>query len=140
MVCLRKGCEGGGIANALALIFNILILLEYYPEAWLKNRTTLIPKEGKDATKAEKWRSLTISSILARICSSCIKARIETYASLSVRQRGFVEGKGCFINSTLLDESIHRGKRSSLSVAQLDLLKAFDMIPHSAIGETLTYT
>lgn len=104
---------------------------------WKRNRTSMIPKEGKDASRAENWRSLTIASILTRLFSTCIKARIKRKTSLSTRQRGFVQGNGCYINTLLLDEAIRRGKRRELCVAQLDISKAFDTVHHTAIWEAL---
>ncbi|XP_044760391.1 uncharacterized protein LOC123317843 [Coccinella septempunctata] len=58
---LRKGN-----IEVLHLLYNQLLLTGKLPTEWSMNRTTLLPKEGKDLTKAENYRPITIASLLSR--------------------------------------------------------------------------
>jgi hypothetical protein len=49
-----------GLPIVLAVLFNIIYLTCHYPKSWKENRTTLIPKNNKDLSKAENWRPITI--------------------------------------------------------------------------------
>jgi len=55
-----------------------------------------------------------------------------------VRQKGFTSKNGCKQNVILLTEAIQRSKASNVGVFSiLDISKAFDTVPHSAIGAAL---
>lgn len=125
-------------ANTLAVVFNVALFRGTYPRAWLKNRTTLIPKAGKDLAKAENWRPITIAPIAGRIFSGMVEARLLRQVTVSERQRGFRPGNGCHVNCWILDEVLRQGKRSRVVGVQLDVSKAFDTVSHAAIAEVLS--
>lgn len=68
--CLRNYPS---IFGTLAVISNIVLFRGVYPAAWKSNRTTLIWKAGKDLTKSENWRPITISSLLTRLFSRVLR-------------------------------------------------------------------
>jgi hypothetical protein len=45
--------ERRGHATLLAKVYNILLISGLYPNEWRRNRTTLIPKGGKDLAVAK---------------------------------------------------------------------------------------
>ncbi|KMQ92431.1 r2 protein [Lasius niger] len=51
-----------GTLHILAKLYNALLAAEYYPNKWKINRTTLIPKKGKDNNNVKNWRPITIGS------------------------------------------------------------------------------
>ncbi|XP_046677300.1 uncharacterized protein LOC124365367 [Homalodisca vitripennis] len=126
-----------GAAGTHSVLFNICLFRGAFPSSWLRNRTTLIPKPGKDLARPENWKPITIAPLLARIYSAGIEARLTARVSLSDRQRGFRPGNGCLVNCTILDEVIRLGKRSELVGVQLDVSKAFDTVSHQAIFTVL---
>lgn len=97
----------------------------------------MIPKEGKDLTQAGGWRPITVGNLLARVFSGVLESKLRGMIRLSPRQKGFVEGNGCFANIRIMDEVIRRGKCSSLCAAVLDISKAFDCVPREAISRAL---
>ena len=108
------------------------------PTAWRKNRTTLIPKDGKDGALAENYRPITISSILSRIYFGIIDEKLRSKARFSPRQKGFMNESGCFNNVHILNELLRHSKaKKGLVVTQLDVSKAFDTVPHNALGYAL---
>ncbi|KMQ93076.1 r2 protein [Lasius niger] len=117
----------------LAKLFNLLLLKEVYPKAWKQNRTTLIPKAGKDPSDVKNWRSITISSMTGRIFSSLLDHRIRGVVQQTQRQKGFTSENGCFANTRLLSAVIIEAKASRGVFTVLDISKAFDTVPHQAI-------
>jgi len=49
------------------LWFNIIMFRGYQPDAWRRNRTTLLPKDGLDPAKVSNYRSITIGSVLTSL-------------------------------------------------------------------------
>jgi hypothetical protein len=56
-----KHLQGPAVAEALRYLFNTLIS-GLQPTEWKTNRTTLLPKSGKDPCKAENNGPITIGS------------------------------------------------------------------------------
>lgn len=121
----------------LAGLFNCLLWTGYYPKVWKRNVTSMIPKEGKDLSSPGGWRPITLASVLARLFSGVMDARLRSCIKLSPRQIGFVEGNGNFSNVRSLHEAIRLGKKSELVGQVLDVSKAFDSVPHEAIATCL---
>ncbi|KAG7187545.1 hypothetical protein KM043_018869, partial [Ampulex compressa] len=138
--CIKKcHLRKSGVPEILAKLFNILLILRYYPTSWKCNRTTLIPKPGKDLSKAENWRPITIGSMVARIFSGIIDNRLRKHIVQSSRQKGFTNENGCKDNSVLLDRTIAQMKTEGGGIITIvDISKAFDTVPHSVIQKSLT--
>ncbi|KAG7196444.1 hypothetical protein KM043_000647 [Ampulex compressa] len=131
---LRKG----GCDVILMRLYNILLLTGYFPTPWLVNRTTLIPKVGKDLKDVRNWRPITIGSIISRIFSSLIDSRIRAAVSQCKRQKGFTKENGCQSNILLLQRSLIEMKNKDGGVVTvIDIAKAFDTIPHAIIKPAL---
>jgi len=64
---MKKHIVGPFIKEALRLFFNLILLRGIQPSTWGTNRTTLIPKQGKDHTRVENYRPITISSIMSPV-------------------------------------------------------------------------
>jgi len=125
-----------GMSATLAKLFGVIVGKVLYPTSWRTNRTAMIPKPGKDPRDPKAWRPITIGPIMARVFASALAERIGSYVNLSERQKGFVPVNGTYENTFLLDEalrSVRRGVSDSLVMTQVDIAKAFDTVPHSAI-------
>lgn len=128
-----------GAALILAKLYNLLLLKGYYAKHFKINRTTLIPKQGKDTKYPRNWRPITIGSILGRIFSGGIDTRLRGSIELSNRQKGFVRENGCKHNTVTLSSVLSRMKSSRGGVPTVvDISKAFGTVPHAAIGKALT--
>lgn len=133
----KANLKGKGISSVLARLFNLLLLKETYPQAWKLNRTTLIPKAGKDPLDARNWRPITISSMIGRVFSSLLDRRIRDAIQQTPRQKGFTKENGCFANTRLLSAAIGEAKIAGGVLTVLDISKAFDTVPHQAIHRGL---
>lgn len=126
-----------GIAEVLTALFNVALFGEVYPSPWKVHRTTLIPKRGKDPSRPENWRPITIAPLLARLFSGLVETRLSHFTTLSTAQRGFRPGLGCHTNCVVLDELIRLGKKAKLVGVLLDVAKAFHTVTHEAIQVAL---
>lgn len=126
----------GNYQNILAGLFNIILENNVHPVLWKTNVTYMIPKED-NLSEAGGWRPITLGSVLTRVFSGIIESRITKKITLSKRQMGFVEGNGIAANVLALDQAIKKGKANRLSLAILDISKAFDSVPHDAILQAL---
>ncbi|XP_058810566.1 uncharacterized protein LOC131675565 [Phymastichus coffea] len=126
-----------GVAIVLAKFFNLLLLSRRYPKAWSRNRTTLIPKAGKDLAEVKNWRPITISSLNSRLFSSMLDRRIRSVITKTDRQRGFIDENGCYANVNILGAAIQLVKTKGATFSVDDVAKAFDTVPHSAIVPAL---
>lgn len=56
---------------------------------------------------------------------------------MTLHQKGFISETGCFNNVHILSELWKESKTTEDLVMQLDISKAFDIIPHEVIGAAL---
>ncbi|XP_078051849.1 uncharacterized protein LOC144477995, partial [Augochlora pura] len=132
--CLRRK----GLLQTLAKFYNLLMLFQIYPAQWRVNRTTLIPKPGKSVEDVKNWRPITIGSLLGRIFSSLLERRLRSKIVNSIRQKGFTKEDGCKHNISILAKTIKEMKEKTGGVVTVvDISKAFDTVPHSAIEDGL---
>lgn len=123
-----------GALVIIAKLYNLLLAFKYYPLEWRKNRTTLIPKAGKDCADVRNLRPITIGSIIGRIFSGILDARLRMFITQSIRQKGFTAEDGCKANINLFAGALARMKSSTGGVVTVvDISKAFDTIPHSML-------
>lgn len=125
--------------EALHLLFNFLMYCGRQPTQWrVKKRTTLVRKEGKDGSQAVNYRPITISSLLGRLYWGLIDQRLRQVVRYNPRQKEFIAESGCYNNVHIFNELLRHSKSNNgLVVVQLDLSKAFDTVPHQAIGPAL---
>jgi hypothetical protein len=134
----RKHLAGHDIRELLRILFNLILVSKIQPKAWNANRTILIPKQGKDRTRVENYRPLTIGSLICRTYWGIVDRKLREVTTFSPRQKGFVHETGCFNNVHILNEVIRAAKvRNGLVAIQLDIAKAFDTVPHKAIDAAL---
>lgn len=89
--------------------------------------------------RAENYIPVTLSFLLSRMFWGIIDQKLRKTVRFSPRQKGFVSEAGCFNNMHILSEVLRHAKNSKLDLVavQLDVSKAFDTIPHSAIAPAL---
>lgn len=134
----KKDVQTIAMKEVLRLWFNIIMVRAYQPVAWRTNRTTLLPKEGQDKSKATNYRPITISSILARLYWGIVDQKLRKCVKMTLRQKGFTSEAGCFNNVHILSEVLRHTKvTEGLVAVQLDVSKAFDTVPHEAVRAAL---
>ncbi|XP_011686439.1 PREDICTED: uncharacterized protein LOC105449135 [Wasmannia auropunctata] len=135
---IKRDVSRAADIEVLRLWYNIIMVRGYQPAAWRVNRTTLLPKEGQDKSKVTNYRPITISSILSRLYWGIVDQKLRSVITMTPRQKGFTSEAGCFNNVHILNELLRHAKVSEgLVVAQLDVSKAFNTVPHEVIGVAL---
>ena len=130
----KKDLNGQDVREMLRILYNMILVSKTQPKAWSTNRTILIPKQGKDRSRVENYRPLTIGSLICRTYWGIVDRKLREVVSFSPRQKGFVNETGCFNNVHILNETIKAAKaKNGLVAIQLDIAKAFDTVPHKAI-------
>jgi len=87
----RKHINGPDIREILRILYNIILVSKIQPRAWNANRTILIPKQGKDRSRVENYRPLTIGSLICRTYWGIVDKKLRNVISFSPRQKGFVK-------------------------------------------------
>ena len=135
---IRKGClRSKDTDTVLANFFNLIMLKSHYPTEWKKNRTTLIPKVGRDRSDVRNWRPITIGSLVGRLYSGLLDRRLRSVTKQCPRQKGFSDENGCYINVTTFNRCVRLAKESGGIFGITDMEKAFDTVPHAAIHKAL---
>jgi len=121
----------------LRILFNLILVSKFQPKAWNINRTILIPKQGKDGSRVEKYRPIVISLLICRTYWGIVDIKLCEVISFLPRQKCFVHETGCFNRDHILNEMIKAAKiENGLVAIQLDS-KAFDTVLPKAIEASL---
>jgi hypothetical protein len=133
-VTLKAVQTADRFGKARANLFNTWLLTGKVPTDLKQNRSILLPKTG-DLTEIGNWRPLTIASVLLRQYTAILSARLTRAVHLNPRQRGFIKAQGCVENTSLVQLALKFSKKwnKPISIAFLDLAKAFDTVSHHHI-------
>ena len=74
--------------EVLQLPFNMLMVVGRQPSAWRKNRTILLPKEGKDPRLMANFRPVTVCSIMPRIYWGITDSKVRTVVQFKPDRKG----------------------------------------------------
>ncbi|KYO37192.1 hypothetical protein Y1Q_0019893 [Alligator mississippiensis] len=114
------------------------------PEEVVKHMMEMANKSAP-AVDSEKlrllgnWRPITIGSIVLRLFSRVLNARLAAACPINPRQRGFISTPGCAKNLKVLELILRKVKqeRRLLGVVFVDIAKAFDSVSHDHISWVL---
>ena len=132
------------IHDRLALEMNKCVQTAHVLEWMTKGRTTLIQKDPNKGTARNNFRAITCLLVMWKILT--VQMRKEIYYSLTSRGLFPDEQKGCcrgsrgaaellYIDQHILNES--KTRRKNLAMAWIDNKKAYNMVPHSRIINSL---
>ena len=119
---------------AIAKRFNAWLVSAYVPNRCRQGVTVLIPKV-KGTMLPECHRPITMAPTILRLFHRILTARMMNNLPFSNRQKAFRKGDGIAQNLITIKSIIERSQKklTSLSLAFLDVQKAFDSVNHSTI-------
>jgi len=102
---------------------------------------TLLEKKGKDMSKIENLRPISLSNCDIKICTKAIAIRTNSVLDkiLHKTQTGYVPGRQVNDNLRLIEELIEQAKqkKEETYLLTLDATKAFDSVDHGYLMEIL---
>ena len=121
--------------NPLAILFRKSLETEDLPNDWKSANVTPIFKKGSKAD-GKNYRPVSLTSVVCKLFESLLRKQLINHLQsnnlLSEHQHGFISGRSCTTNLLeVLDEwtqILEEG--GSIDVVYMDLMKAFDTVPH----------
>jgi len=124
--------------QSIKILFNTSWSSSLLPSSWKTAKSFCLYKNGPTSNPAS-YRIISITSILSRTLERIIKERLSTYLETKNffhhSQNGFRHGRSTTDHILKIQNAIHSAikARRRLPVVFLDIVKAFDRVPHNLL-------
>jgi hypothetical protein len=114
------------------------------PQWMTSGRTVLIPKDPVKGNIPSNYRPITCLPIMWKLMSGIVAEHLHSfltsYGIIPWEQKGCGRGSRGAKHHLLIDKAVmndSRSRKTSLAMGWIDYKKAYDMVPHSWISQTL---
>ena len=120
-------------------IFNACLASGYFPKMFKSAILKLIPKDGKDNTNPQNYRSIALLDNIGKLFEKIINYRLRNFLEennlYNFQQYGFRQGKSTTHVTNLIHECIKQNSAQGFKSAILskDVQKAFDTVWHPGL-------
>ena len=124
--------------QVITLFYNYSWTSGYLPDGWKAAKSFCLYKSGPTSNPAS-YRIISITSILCRTLERIIKERLTTYLEAKnffhASQNGFRYRRSTIDHIRTLQDAIYKSikQKRNLPVVFLDIIKAFDRVPHDLL-------
>jgi hypothetical protein len=125
--------------NFLTFIINSCLKLDYFPPRWKHAKVVPIPKHGKDLSKPDSFRPISLlcslSQILERVVLNRINKHIELENIIPEEQHGFRQKFSTTkqLTKLIISAKENMDNKKSTGLVMLDVEKAFDRVWHAGL-------
>ena len=129
----------------LAKTLNLSLATQTVPDVWKMGRVVPLLKPGKDASKSESYRAISLLSLVAKTLEALLLPRLLGNFPFASHQHGFRKQHSTTTALDAISTHISRGLNQNAPcdrtvLVGLDLSKAFDMVNHAALFEDIGKT
>ena len=121
------------LVSCLHKLFNLLISNGYVPDSFSTGvMIPLLKSNDLDRTKCDNYRGLTLSPVISKVFEHVLLTKLDSYLQSSDLQFGFKPGIGCSDAIFTLANIVKyfSDRRTTITLAALDVSKAFDRVSH----------
>ncbi|MGL5761962.1 MAG: RNA-directed DNA polymerase, partial [Plesiomonas shigelloides] len=152
-LCALKGMKGSaagmdrirpedllkGKSSFVAAYINLLLACAYIPPHLNVARVTFVPKTDKPESPSD-YRPISVTSVIVRCLNKILAKRWCQCFDRLGRQYAFLQRDGCFEATAVLHAILRHSHLycQPLSMASIDLSKAFDSVSHDTILRSAT--
>jgi endonuclease/exonuclease/phosphatase family metal-dependent hydrolase len=132
---------GKSLLPTITKIMNTILRTKIVPRTMKEGVLTPIEKKGKDKTKADGYRGITVLSVLEKTLENIFTSRLNKIVdpSQNPMQRGFTANCGSNNAALLVSEALNdcKDEKKTLFLTTLDATKAFDVVSHESLFRKL---
>ena len=123
------------LISLLTKLFNIMIIIEYVPNAFGVSTIVPVPKAGKRNNVVDGYRGISLTPVISKIFEQGLLIIFHPFLQTSERQFGFKTGSSCTSAIYAVRQTIEYfvKKNSTVTVCSLDMEKAFDKMNRHAL-------
>lgn len=125
------------VIRRLAQIFNAILRTGHFPDLWKLSYVTMIPKPGKDITKAASYRPISLLPTISKLFEKIIlhKMMPEITKIIPPHQFGFQAKHGTIEQVHRITSEIRKAfeEKKYCSALFLDVAQAFDKVWHDGL-------
>ena len=125
----------GKTTAALARLFNAILRLGHFPQAWKEGLVIMLPKAGKSIRRADGYRPITLLSSVAKLFEKLLLPLLLPHIQPRQEQFGFRSGHSTTLQvaRVLHFAAAAANKKESAAAAFLDVASAFDRVWHPGL-------